>query len=67
MRILEFKPPILCTCGRVEDINVSLAVDEEEAVRCGGDGGRLGRVHDLQVAGLPPLQVNVHPQGVEDQ
>ncbi len=52
-------------CGGVENINVCLAVDEKEAVLCGTDGGRLGRVHDLQLTGLPALQVHVHAQRVE--
>jgi hypothetical protein len=44
---------------------VCLAVDEKEAVLCGTDGGGLGRVHDLQLTGLPALQVHVHAQRVE--
>ena len=32
-----------------------LAVDEKEAVLGGRDVGRLGRVHDLDIAGLAAL------------
>ena len=42
-------------CSSIEDVDVCLAVDEEEAVLCGADGCGLGRVHDLHFTRLPPL------------
>ena len=41
--------------GRVEDVNVRVAVDEKKAIGGGRDTGRLGRVHDFLVARLAAL------------
>ena len=51
----------------VEHVNVSVAVDEQEAVRSGGDGLWLCGIHYLNLPGLPTLQVHIHPETVEDE
>ncbi len=52
--------------GRVEHVDVSVAVNEELSVAY-GDVERGGRVHDFPVAGLTALHVHVDAQGVKDE